>query len=663
MDFEYHAALSALASIKAAGLSAGVKCVEEESIHELLSRLRHCREWIKSRAPLILSLHAEARCLLSLSNSSWKPEQLEASLQMAQSAQALCDTTEHPQLRTILLDIFSIHAFRFRLTNDTVDMDAAIDTSQQLKLISQDNPYLASVAQQNWSLMYFHRAVLRKNLDEMDSGISGMKHALMMSPPQNYRKKLHMAAELTASMGVYFHHNGQISLLDEIIQLSLDEPALADNSDFVTCNVVEAILIRAQIGDSSTSGELLRRAVELIQSRLGHSTYKQGAQERGLLHFRLVEACRLQLQRGDSPSLSEDAMLKLARESRKAISDDSVIVSSELAATTTGLCAILAEQAREHRDESFLDEAADILVRTLSLKSVAESVFSSDYVAAQADIIGRARERFRISLRWGRHAEEQDYPQVALTAYSHAIALLPHVIFLGHDVIGRLEALRQVTGLAANSAALALSLQDIPKAFDFLEKSRGVLWSQALQVRASTGMLPTELRDRYATIAADLNNDEHLDSTTRRHRALELETIISEIRQVAGLKDFLRPPQLEEVVTLLQARHSFAVMIIPHATCCHAIVLGVRRNGYCHVKLGALDATAIQQLSREFAHVCDQSRSACGQEVTTRKVRMVWEQPSRTKAETVLAKLWTDIVYPVLLALDMQASQLRHERS
>lgn len=406
--------------------------------------------------------------------------------------------------------------------------------------------------------------------------------------------------------------------------------------------------------------------------------------------------CRLQLQRGNSPSLSEDAMLKLARESRKAISDDSVIVSSELAATTTGLCAILAERAREHRDESFLDEAAGILIRTLSLESVAESVFSSDYVAAQADIlvaraelqsrsgqdvsalfasawslyesaataiVGRARERFRIALRWGRHAEEQDYPQVALTAYSHAIALLLQVIFLGHDVIGRLETLQQVTGLAANSAALALNLQDIPKAFDFLEKSRGVLWSQALQVRASTGMLPTELRDRYAAIAADLNSDEHLDSTTRRHRALELETIISEIRQVAGLKGFLRPPELEEVVTLLQARHSFAVMIIPHATCCHAIVLGVPRNGYCHVKLGALDATAIQQLSREFVHVCDQSRSTYDKEVTTRKVRMVCDQPSRTKAETVLAKLWSDIVHPVLLALNMQASQLRHERS
>jgi hypothetical protein len=280
---------------------------------------------------------------------------------------------------------------------------------------------------------------------------------------------------------------------------------------------------RSQTTDPRATSTLLNRALRLLKSR---SRCILDRQEKSGVYYGLVQVSELQLHLGQTPSINSDERIALARES---LSMSDHYDRCEIAVS---LVLSLIALADERKDCRLLDEAESIVDQELRSKSI----FHANLIAAKAELsvalyslsgvresLGiawdlyksavtntteRARDRFRLALRWATSAEQHTCPSQALEAYTYAVQLLPRVAFLDRDVFGRMQALRDARGLSYRAAALALSVGRTHKAVELLEQSRGIIWSQSLHLRTPSNILPSE----YAAVVTDLcqkleNND------------------------------------------------------------------------------------------------------------------------------------------------------------
>ncbi len=180
--------------------------------------------------------------------------------------------------------------------------------------------------------------------------------------------------------------------------------------------------------------------------------------------------------------------------------------------------------------------------------------------------------RVRAARGWGACAALAEDWAEAGEAFAVAIGLLPRMaprrLLRGDREYG----LSRLAGLASDAAACALWQGDAATALRWLEQGRGVLLSQALDTRSDL----TELRrrapglaDRFVWLRDELDRSDLTPtgitpaaSTTvvgeawpdpvsasrraverRRRLVEEWERLISDIRAIPGLEDFLRPPR------------------------------------------------------------------------------------------------------------------------
>jgi hypothetical protein len=541
-----------------------------------------------------------------------------------------------------------------------------------------------------WAVDSLDHAILHDDLDLIEHVIDTLKDVLSQSTQTALFRKEYISA-LSYALGICFSQSGRLSVLDELISLQhFGERALL-TIPFLACNIAEAMLTRAEVVDVPTARTLAHQAFHLCESRKKAGEVALiNPREIALLNTQLIMTLKMQNNISVTPILAPATIIHLTRNGLKTVSHHP---SERIGLIIAQVEALISLSSSGNSGLHALHDADQVLTLELSHPSMASSLYCIDLIAAQTDIMitrldhtrstdihqfmkvwktyhravchpassGRARERFKTCLRWASHALSRGFTSQALTAYSCAINMLPRVVFLGEDIIGRIEALRQVNGLASSSASTALSLGRISVAIMFLEQSRGILWHQSFQTKYATLRdLPHILRIRFRSATHELEHMEDVAWTKKRHAAQELDHVLLNIRRLPNFERFLLPPLLEEITREVCIRAGFAVVIITSGVHCDVVMIG-GPDGHTHLRLETLNTTRVRGLARRFTSTCATARSGSGNILRgIKKVEATISDSSHPQSSheeiDVLAELWQDLVRPILQHMNLLVS-------
>jgi tetratricopeptide (TPR) repeat protein len=172
------------------------------------------------------------------------------------------------------------------------------------------------------------------------------------------------------------------------------------------------------------------------------------------------------------------------------------------------------------------------------------------------------------SRSWGTWATERQAWSEAVTAYRYGLRAIEQLFRTQIFRTSKETWLREVQGISAQAAFALAKVGDLPGAVETLEQGLARLLSEALERdRADLEQLKAlgqgKLYDRYQSVIeqwnllvrecelSDSESNQNLTESLQVAR-MEVEEVISTIRQVSGYKGFLKPPTFKTVQAAAQ---------------------------------------------------------------------------------------------------------------
>ncbi|KAJ7692766.1 CHAT domain-containing protein [Mycena rosella] len=299
-----------------------------------------------------------------------------------------------------------------------------------------------------------------------------------------------------------------------------------------------------------------------------------------------------------------------------------------------------------------------------------------------------ALDRFSAATNWTKWATEYKHPS-ALDAYRARIHILPELAALSLNLKSRQEMLskREITSLSSTSATCAIGLEAYNVAVEFLEASRSIFWSQALNLRSAVDDLASVSSDLAMNLRALSRQLEHAsfretaeDSSSVTHSQLmsaeaettrcrklnqDWEETIKVVRMLPGFEDFLRP---KNIVSIRQAALSGPVVILLVTGSSSSALVVKPSEDVQHVPLPAINMEKLKLYSRLPRAILNQNPTIIKSERnrhwnldSTARLEMEREdfinQNPDDILRTHLAELWDKLVKPVFRALGLQKSK------
>jgi tetratricopeptide (TPR) repeat protein len=249
-----------------------------------------------------------------------------------------------------------------------------------------------------------------------------------------------------------------------------------------------------------------------------------------------------------------------------------------------------------------------------------------------------------------------------LDIYISSVSFLPRVAFFGLHHHSRLQSLAMGQSIALDGASHALSISLPERALEILEQGRVVFWNHTLQLRSPFDRVPDEFRARLRDLARQLGRSSDFlrgtrDSRTiereaarRRQQSEEFSSLVDQVRRLPGMKRFLLH---DEYATLAKAaQRGPVVVLVSSALACHAIILN-SVDGVSSLPLASITESWLDETSVIWRTEVIRARSDIRD---SRKMVKTVESSRFTniKAENILERLWTFIVYPVLSKLGLE---------
>ncbi|KAJ1299264.1 hypothetical protein OPQ81_002701, partial [Rhizoctonia solani] len=279
---------------------------------------------------------------------------------------------------------------------------------------------------------------------------------------------------------------------------------------------------------------------------------------------------------------------------------------------------------------------------------------------AAHSLAGSPRQKFQYAVRWTHHALLHSSLN-CLEAYQTAIDLLPQFIWFGATTNQRYLDLEQTENLAVQAAYAAMIASEYTLALEWLEHARCVVWNQNLMLRSPLDQLLScdpALATRLQTVAARLHHagsesqqPQALRSSLtpeqvaqeRRQLAQEYNDLITQARTRPGFEDFLRPIKAKGLVGA--ARHGPIVVINCHENRCDALLITPGKYHVAHV--------ALPNFTGKKAHLTrlEMEQSVRNSQQSERGIERRPVLEDRVEFESVLTRLWYDVVKPVLDSL------------
>ncbi|MGP3967220.1 CHAT domain-containing protein [Streptomyces sp. 6N223] len=521
-----------------------------------------------------------------------------------------------------------------------------------------------------------------QQLAVLEEAIDVGREALLIQPDDPWRPPREEMFLLSALLRRY-SRTGDTASLDEA--LTLAERMMTGRSE-LTAEFPTVLGVVAGVLTLGAQGrERLRRMELLLRGTLARMPSRHPS--RGLLRINLAE---LRMHQNEDGALDEAVgMLEV-------LADSGEVTGEELTSTRLSLAEachwrFLRDTAQERSggtataDRADLDRAVDIAraeaaaaplgsyARRKALGLLQEMLVTSigldegdgpDILRATAEIIpaltelvedtsASALQRIEYAVTLAGFARPFNRPQALATART-AVELLPLVAWRGADRVDHENQLAAIDGLPVQpgsfAAEIALEAGRTDDALELLEQGRGVLATQALQLRTGMDRLARSepgIAARLGALRQALDESFVLrDSadTDRRHRlAREWEETLAQARAVPGFENLLRPARARELVHA--GDEGPVVMVNAGAYHCDALLLEGGRVRPCPLPdLNLAEAKERMEAFLEAATVG-----------AARPSGMAGALAQRIAAET-LDWLWNAVAAPVLTKLGVTSS-------
>ncbi|WP_458337100.1 CHAT domain-containing protein [Streptomyces sp. 372A] len=575
-----------------------------------------------------------ANSLYALHRRTREPRRAEESVfQFRAALRALSPATAEAR-GSILLGLGGIQWLMARHTGDEALLDAAVETLREA--VSCASPARTAMALTNLGGALMDRGRRTGNRAWMAEAVTVLRRALDRSPPAAMERTLHLN-NLAEALRHWGELTGDTTGAAEAISL-LREAMAAENGDreggeWAAMNLADLLtdLARAN-GDTDTADEA-RRLLESTLERLG-----EDHPSRFFALQKLTMACHARVALADDPSgpVVREAWARAAEAARASLpglaEDDP---SHALSAVLLAMAQVSRHALGEHVD----------LAETLRLARDA----ARNPVAHRVARVEAGRVWGLAALRTGDRAE-------ALEGYAYAVGLLPGIAPRGLARVDQEARLGGTDGLASDAAALAIEAGDPERALALLEQGRGVLLGQGLENRADVSRLHAtdpvraaefeRVRDELSAPAAFSPAPDGPpgagESAEARHAlARRWDRLLTEVRGLPGLADFLRPPSVPE---LLSAAEGGPVVVVNvSAYRCDALV--VTSAGIDVVPLPGLTRNTVAGWAAEYIDGVDTAYGARGKDEAVAMMRTL---------SGTLGRLWDTVAEPVLgrLGLD-----------
>jgi tetratricopeptide (TPR) repeat protein len=278
------------------------------------------------------------------------------------------------------------------------------------------------------------------------------------------------------------------------------------------------------------------------------------------------------------------------------------------------------------------------------------------FSAAAKYPMGAPKIRYTAVLSWIFLAGPLDHPSL-LAAYECALDLMQIVAWIGLSMEDRHKKLIQMSGLARDAAAFAISLDQYDKALEWLEQGRSIVWNQILQLRTPVDELrsvDSDLASRLLKVSRQLDHGvEHkrdggpIEEHGQRYRALANEwgSIIEQVRSLPNFEDFLRPPKVSR---LLNAAHNGPVVVLSIAMRrCDALALIPGLEEVVHIPLPNITWQRITELRDELKDFLYSN----GMRMRGQRAAKIVGDEGVEDCGSILSELWSGLVKPVLDSL------------
>ncbi|KAG9082726.1 hypothetical protein FS749_006617 [Ceratobasidium sp. UAMH 11750] len=308
--------------------------------------------------------------------------------------------------------------------------------------------------------------------------------------------------------------------------------------------------------------------------------------------------------------------------------------------------------------------ASSYAIRFEHLRNVADLDLSNKYFGeAVRSSTGLPSMKLKMALIWSKTYFMRDRSSRSLDSYKQVMDLIPQVVWLGETIDRRYKLLDEIQdGIAAEAAAVAISLNEYDLALEWLECGRSIVWNQMLQLRAPLGGLSEvdpALADELREIAQELEaaaaprsghassslNSPSLEKLAQHHRRLaeRWDELLGKARQITGLNILTMPRYGHNLQKRYQS--DATVVINLHKTRCDALALLPGSNSVTHIPLPSFSFESALEMKEQLFNLLNRG------DIRTRSNRRPF-YPDRDLANDrfkfILTSLWLNLVKPIL---------------
>ncbi|THU79963.1 TPR-like protein [Dendrothele bispora CBS 962.96] len=297
-----------------------------------------------------------------------------------------------------------------------------------------------------------------------------------------------------------------------------------------------------------------------------------------------------------------------------------------------------------------LGEPRDIMEATVAYKQATENTSSHALI------------RYNAACHWATLCSKHQSPSSALDAYTVVLEIIPQVVWFGQTVHHRYEELSKIGRTINAAAAMAISVGDLPRAVEWLEEGRNIVWKQILQLCTPLDELRQQhpdIADELSRISLVLNNagtsnfqnidleikHKSAEEEARNHckLAAQYEELLQQVRKLDGFGSFLRPKKFSELAPA--ARNGPVVIVNVAELRCDALVL-CPFGEIVPVPLLTFSYTQAEMLRLKLLSLLQ----AYGAQVSQNgdHATHLAGKDNQDHFGSVLADLWSHVVQPIL---------------
>ncbi|KAJ7879712.1 CHAT domain-containing protein [Mycena leptocephala] len=255
------------------------------------------------------------------------------------------------------------------------------------------------------------------------------------------------------------------------------------------------------------------------------------------------------------------------------------------------------------------------------------------------------------ALQWASISEEFQ-SAYGVPAYQEAFALLPEILWIGHSIPVRHEAISRIDIPNATSRALrtCINQSDLHAAVEFLEQGLATTFQQMLQLKTNVDLLPPDKAQAFQNLSSQLYSGMFPNSISLVE---ERNKLIQDIRKQPGFEYFLRPKFYNDLRHASQGGP--VVILTSHKVTCHAIIIPNPTSEPAHVPLPTVTSEILNSQRTMLKNLLDQCNVRTREQSSSSRLfgrrEPFTSKPTEQCFADLLNWLWIHIVEPVYQVL------------